>query len=76
MMVEELGILPEYQNPILNGLVTFVSFSVFGIVPIIPFIVAVIGAVEELNVALTVSCILLSGCVLVMLGVFKSQYTQ
>lgn len=39
MMVEELGLLPNEENPMKNALVTFISFVVFGLMPIIPFLI-------------------------------------
>jgi vacuolar iron transporter family protein len=38
MMVEELGLIPDDENPAKNALVTFISFCLFGAVPITPFI--------------------------------------
>ena len=39
MVTDELGLSLERENPVKNGLVTFVSFLFFGIIPILPFIV-------------------------------------
>jgi len=39
MMVEELGLLPNEDNPIKNALVTFISFVAFGLMPILPFLI-------------------------------------
>jgi hypothetical protein len=39
MMVEELGLSSEDENPIKNGLVTFLAFVLFGIVPCRLFII-------------------------------------
>jgi len=38
MMVEELGIVAEDENPMKNALVTFGSFTVVGFLPLLPFI--------------------------------------
>jgi len=38
MMVEELGIVEDDENPIKNASVTFVSFTIVGFLPLLPFI--------------------------------------
>ena len=39
MMVEELGLMPpEEESSFMNGLVTFVAFSLFGFVPLMPYL--------------------------------------
>lgn len=39
MMVEELGIIEETDNPMKNALVTFFSFIICGFFPVIPFLI-------------------------------------
>jgi len=39
MMVEELGIMEENEDPVKNGMVTFFSFVFFGIFPLLPFLI-------------------------------------
>ncbi len=40
MMIEELQLIPDEENPFRNSLVTFFSFCFFGFFPLIPTIVA------------------------------------
>ena len=40
MLVEELGIIPGEESPIVNCLVTFLSFSFFALMPLLPLIFA------------------------------------
>lgn len=40
MMVEELGLSSDDENPFINSLVTFFAFGIFGLMPLLPFIVA------------------------------------
>lgn len=47
MMIEELGIIVEEENPLWNALVTFIAFSCFGLMPILPYIVGHIAGTEN-----------------------------
>lgn len=40
MMIEELQLIPDEENPFKNSLVTFFSFCIFGLMPLIPFLIA------------------------------------
>lgn len=40
MMIEELGLSSDDENPITNSVVTFFSFAIFGLMPLLPFVVA------------------------------------
>lgn len=40
MMIEELGLSSDDENPLTNSLVTFFSFGIFGLMPLLPFVVA------------------------------------
>ncbi|EGR31166.1 hypothetical protein IMG5_116370 [Ichthyophthirius multifiliis] len=72
MMVDELGILPNDENPIYNAIVTFVSFVIFGSVPLLPFIFGF--AFEIQGWAFLISTILTSNF-LCILGIVKSMFT-
>lgn len=39
MMLEELGLVVDDSNPLLNGVVTFISFCIFGFLPLIPYVI-------------------------------------
>lgn len=38
MMVEELNMVLNDENPIKNATVTFVAFLIFGFIPLIPYV--------------------------------------
>lgn len=48
MMIEELKLIADEENPFTNSLVTFFSFCIFGLMPLIPIIIANINK-RELN---------------------------
>jgi len=74
MMVEELGIMDENEDPVKNGLVTFFSFVIFGIFPLLPFLIGL--AFSDVNphtlfwYALGVTAIILFA-----LGAIKTKVT-
>lgn len=83
MMVEELGIMPEdeKENPLKNGVVTFVSFLVFGCVPLLAYIGT--GGLNQwlysiihvhIDIVFIMAC-LLTVCTLFTLGAFKGKLT-
>ena len=39
MMLEELGLVVDDSNPLINGVVTFISFAVFGFLPLVPYVI-------------------------------------
>lgn len=40
MMIEELGLNSDDENPLINSVVTFVSFCLFGFMPTLPYVIA------------------------------------
>lgn len=38
-MLEELGLVKSETKPIVNGLITFLSFALFGLFPLVPYII-------------------------------------
>jgi VIT1/CCC1 family predicted Fe2+/Mn2+ transporter len=73
MMVDELGILEDDENPIKNALVTFGSFTVFGFIPLFAFVGALaFGWFGERT--FLVACIL-TGLTLFGLGALKTKFT-
>lgn len=72
MMVEELGILEEEGSPLVNGLVTFLSFLLFGFLPLLVFVVIYLTS-WELDGMLW-ACVL-TGATLFSLGVAKSRFS-
>lgn len=72
MMVEELGLIPDEEDPKKNALVTFMSFCLFGSIPILPFIV---GLIFDKSDYLFLSSIILTVLSLWSLGIIKSRFT-
>jgi len=73
MMVEELGILETHQSPIMNGVVTFLSFAIFGFVPLLVFVLIRVTGME-LD-AMPWACGL-TGMTLFCLGVLKGRFSM
>ena len=74
MMVEELGIIEENDNPLRNGLVTFFSFIFFGSFPLIPFLIGL--ALEDVHISsLFYSSLIVTLIVLFFLGAVKTKVT-
>lgn len=72
MMVEELGLIPDDENPIKNAIVTFLSFCFFGLIPILPYIV---GEIANAKRFLFGASMIITGCALWGLGIIKSKFT-
>lgn len=72
MMVEELGLIPDEENPIKNAIVTFLSFCFFGLIPILPYIV---GEIADSKDFLFGASMIITGCALWSLGFIKSKFT-
>ena len=72
MMVEELGLIPDDENPLKNALVTFFSFAFFGLMPLIAFIYG--EAAKDANGLFEASTVI-TGVFLFLLGVIKSRFT-
>ncbi|EAR83460.3 integral membrane protein (macronuclear) [Tetrahymena thermophila SB210] len=74
MMVEELGLIPQEENPIKNAIVTLTSFILFGQIPLIPFVITQIFSIDanELFFYLSTG---LTALFLFVLGYIKSQFT-
>lgn len=75
MMIEELHLIPDEENPFRNSLVTFFSFCIFGLMPLIPFIFAKVSN-TELNNWFTFAVIAISLVFLFLLGFGKSFVTN
>jgi len=72
MMVEELGIIEEPEDPLKNGLITFFSFFICGVLPLLPFIHGMSNREGGLGSLFIVS-VLLAGIVLYIIGAVKSK---
>jgi VIT1/CCC1 family predicted Fe2+/Mn2+ transporter len=81
MMVEELGLLPvdPDDNPMKEGLVTFVSFVIFGIIPILSYIIgAFITGVQNIAAGFDtpfIVAVVLTAATLFTLGAITSKFT-
>jgi len=73
MMVEELGIIEENDDPLKNGLVTFFSFVFFGTFPLIPFLIGL--SVEAQVHTLFYASLIVTLIVLFFLGAIKTKVT-
>jgi len=77
MMVEELGILMDDEDPWKHGVVTFISFLFFGFIPLIAYIIFIATDVEKevgFDLPLVISA-LMSAVTLFLLGTFKSFFS-
>ncbi|KAL4494966.1 hypothetical protein ABPG72_015666 [Tetrahymena utriculariae] len=75
MMVEELGLLPQEEDPVKNGIVTFISFALFGLIPLIPFIITEIASIESSDSLFYISTAM-TAVFSFILGFVKSMFTQ
>lgn len=75
MMIEELQLIPDEENPFKNSLVTFFSFCIFGLMPLIPFLIASANDFE-LDSKYTIATISISIFFLFVLGFGKSFVTS
>ena len=39
MITDELGLSLEKEDPVKNGVITFISFLSFGLIPLMPYII-------------------------------------
>jgi VIT1/CCC1 family predicted Fe2+/Mn2+ transporter len=74
MMIDELGMMEDERNPLVNGLVTFISFLFAGAVPLLVYLLSLIVPIPAAS-AFTVSLIM-SGFALFGLGAAKSLVTR
>lgn len=74
MMVEELGLMPQEDDPVKNAIVTFVSFALFGLVPLIPFIIIEIASIKSGDELFYISTGM-TAAFLFILGFTKSMFT-
>lgn len=74
MMVEELGLLPADENPVMNAFVTFCAFGVFGLMPLLPFIIAQIAGIDDADEFFYISTGV-TAFFLFLLGFTKSFFT-
>ena len=75
MMIEELQLIPDEENPFRNSLVTFFSFCIFGLMPLIPFLVAKTNNIE-LDSRFTIAVLIIGVVFLFLLGFGKSFVTS
>ncbi|HSR89624.1 MAG TPA: VIT1/CCC1 transporter family protein [Candidatus Udaeobacter sp.] len=74
MMVEELGLVENYESPLKNALVTFGSFTLFGSIPILIYIIAQFIPFFAIHTFAT-ACVL-TGLTLFILGTLKIYFTR
>jgi VIT1/CCC1 family predicted Fe2+/Mn2+ transporter len=74
MMLEELKMIDERQNPLLSALTTFVAFLGFGAIPLLAYIGAMFFRINSDN--LFGYCVTLTGIALFMVGVLRSRFTH
>lgn len=74
MMVEELGIVESDESPLMNGLVTFLSFGIFGLVPLLVYVVARLVPAVAVNQFAVAS--VTTGLTLFVLGALKTKVTR
>lgn len=72
MMVEELGILENNENPIKNALTTFFSFVIFGLVPLLVYLIALLF---DISMDMFLIASILTGLTLFVLGALKTRVT-
>ena len=75
MMIEELQLIPDEENPFRNSLVTFFSFCIFGVMPLIPFSVAKAHNLH-LDEKFTIAVLVIAFVFLFVLGFGKSFVTS
>lgn len=75
MMIEELQLIPDEENPFRNSLVTFFSFCIFGLMPLIPFLVAKTNNIE-IDTRFTIAVLVIGIVFLFLLGFGKSFVTS
>ena len=81
MMIHELKVETNLENPWTSGFVTFFSFVTLGIIPIIPYVVGtflIVGYIFSINndnQILFKLSIAMTGLTLCLLGYIKSLFT-
>ena len=77
MMVEELGLMPpdEEESSFMNGLVTFIAFSLFGFVPLIPYLIGRVAKSGSDDTLFASACCL-TAFTLFSLGAAKAKFTN
>lgn len=71
MMIEELGLSSDEENPFTNSIVTFFAFAIFGLMPLLPFLVAK-GQHMEMKVMFVWIAVIITVFFLFVLGFSKS----
>jgi VIT1/CCC1 family predicted Fe2+/Mn2+ transporter len=74
MMVEELGIVASDESPLMNALVTFVSFVVFGFIPLLIYVLS--GFFPAFKASSFPLSTLLTAATLFTLGALKVKFTN
>ena len=76
MMVEELGLMPpEEESSFMNGLVTFIAFSLFGFVPLMPYLIGRLAKSGSEDALFASACVL-TAFTLFSLGAAKARFTN
>ncbi len=74
MMLEELQMIDERQNPLRSAITTFVAFIGFGTIPLLAYITALVFQFS--TDSLFGYCITLTGLALFLVGVLRSRFTH
>lgn len=74
VMLEKWGLAEEKESPVMNAIVTFVSFVVFGFMPLLAYLVALYVPFFADHSFVAASCI--TGLTLFVLGVQKIRFSN
>ena len=74
VMLEKYGVVEERESPIMNAIVTFVSFCIFGFMPLVAYVIAVFIPVISAH-SFMIACSL-TGLTLFLLGIQKVRFTK
>lgn len=75
MMLEELGLIEDQDDPWRNGAVTFLSFELFGVIPLAAFILSQMAPISVLRSSAFVVAAVLTGITMFALGALKVKIT-
>lgn len=74
MMMEELGLVENYESPVKNALVTFFSFAFFGSIPVLIYVIARFFPFFAARAFITACA--LTAITLFILGTLKVYFTR
>ena len=74
VMLEKHGVIEERESPVMNAIVTFVSFCLFGFMPLLAYVLAVFIPLISGH-SFVIACSL-TGTTLFLLGVQKIRFTK